>query len=558
MLQRADMQFEFGPFRLIPARRALTVDGRAVAIHGRAFDLLAALVENRDRIVARDELLAMVWAGTTVSDSNIAVQMAAARRVLAAHGGDPKAIVNVPGRGYQFVGEVVARTGEPAPDAAANEAPATDLASTSPAMVEPPLQATRDRARRAQRRWPIVVAVAAILVLGLAAVVLRWRSASLGEDLRLTVGFRPFEAVGPAPAASLAIAYTNAIRTRPRRYGDIRIYEAERIAADRPFHFELSGTVQVIGNAAQLSYTVVDRSGELVARDELAIPFTPSPRDLATEASAIQMKIAPEIFRAEARARARPPRDALDFLIQSKADGPDDATPEQLDAAIADDEQALRRAPTLFPARLYMVFLLNNRLPLRAAQDGDADGERALTLVDGLLNEDPENLVAIQDKACTLIDLGRPDEAEHVVRHGLAIDPADPTLRITMLDVYEEAGKFADADALVAREPLLSDSPLLSQLSFAEGLDARALHDLDPFLSNEPVDIQRRLMTLLKAASLVRLGRVPEAAALVRETIAGLPPKLRRQAGLRRTYYELPPDAWTAFQAALTQAGMPS
>ena len=88
---------QFGRFAIFLAERRLHVDGRHVALGSRAFDLLAALVARRDRVVPKDELIEVVWPGLVVEDNNLQVQISALRKVLGA-----QAIATVPGRGYQF------------------------------------------------------------------------------------------------------------------------------------------------------------------------------------------------------------------------------------------------------------------------------------------------------------------------------------------------------------------------------------------------------------------------------------------------------------------------
>lgn len=87
----------FGRFEILTAERRLHVDGQPVPLGSRAFDLLAALVARRDRIVPKDELIDVVWPGLVVEENNLQVQISALRKVLGA-----QAIATVPGRGYQF------------------------------------------------------------------------------------------------------------------------------------------------------------------------------------------------------------------------------------------------------------------------------------------------------------------------------------------------------------------------------------------------------------------------------------------------------------------------
>jgi predicted ATPase/DNA-binding winged helix-turn-helix (wHTH) protein len=81
-----------------PDQRLLLVDGAPVKAGARALDLLEALVERRDRIVRKDELLDIVWPGVVVEEANLHVQVSALRKLLG-----PTAIATIPGRGYRFV-----------------------------------------------------------------------------------------------------------------------------------------------------------------------------------------------------------------------------------------------------------------------------------------------------------------------------------------------------------------------------------------------------------------------------------------------------------------------
>jgi predicted ATPase/DNA-binding winged helix-turn-helix (wHTH) protein len=87
----------FGRAEVRPSERQLLIDGRPVGLGARAFDLLLALVERRDRIVAKNELLDSVWPGLVVEENNLQVQISSLRKALG-----PQAIATIPGRGYRF------------------------------------------------------------------------------------------------------------------------------------------------------------------------------------------------------------------------------------------------------------------------------------------------------------------------------------------------------------------------------------------------------------------------------------------------------------------------
>ena len=55
------MQFRFGDHSLDTDRRGLRRGGALVALEPQVFDLLVYLVQNRDRLVSKDDLLEAVW-----------------------------------------------------------------------------------------------------------------------------------------------------------------------------------------------------------------------------------------------------------------------------------------------------------------------------------------------------------------------------------------------------------------------------------------------------------------------------------------------------------------
>jgi predicted ATPase/DNA-binding winged helix-turn-helix (wHTH) protein len=96
--------FELGPFRLDADVALLTRDGTPTPLGPRAVALLRTLVEHASEYVAKSKLLDTVWPGVVVEESNLAVQVAAIRRVLAQAPGGERWIETLPRRGYRFVG----------------------------------------------------------------------------------------------------------------------------------------------------------------------------------------------------------------------------------------------------------------------------------------------------------------------------------------------------------------------------------------------------------------------------------------------------------------------
>jgi Tol biopolymer transport system component/DNA-binding winged helix-turn-helix (wHTH) protein len=102
----SDAQLVFGPFVADPLKRSLVRDGRVVAITPKTFDVLMALLESRDRLLGKDELLARVWPDAVVGENNLARQISSLRRALGQRPDQHDYLITVPGSGYQFVGTV--------------------------------------------------------------------------------------------------------------------------------------------------------------------------------------------------------------------------------------------------------------------------------------------------------------------------------------------------------------------------------------------------------------------------------------------------------------------
>jgi hypothetical protein len=92
-------EYRFRSFELLPGSRVLLRNGSPVECGSRAFDLLHALLQQRGRVVEKQDLVAHVWPTTIVEESNLRFQMATLRRTL---GRDRDLIKTIPGRGYLF------------------------------------------------------------------------------------------------------------------------------------------------------------------------------------------------------------------------------------------------------------------------------------------------------------------------------------------------------------------------------------------------------------------------------------------------------------------------
>ena len=98
----------FGHFELQSHHRRLLRDGEPLPVGARAFDVLLALAERRERIVTKAELMDLAWPGLVVEENNLQVQISSLRKLL---GRD--AIATIPGRGYRFTAALAGREQAP-------------------------------------------------------------------------------------------------------------------------------------------------------------------------------------------------------------------------------------------------------------------------------------------------------------------------------------------------------------------------------------------------------------------------------------------------------------
>jgi len=124
--------FRFGEFQLDLDRYELRRGDDVVKTEPRVLEVLNYLIEQRERVVPKEELHDSVWRGVFVSESALTTAIRDARRALGDSPGDPRWIRTVYGRGFRFVGEV---TAEAAPESAAEAASLAKVSTKSIAVL---------------------------------------------------------------------------------------------------------------------------------------------------------------------------------------------------------------------------------------------------------------------------------------------------------------------------------------------------------------------------------------------------------------------------------------
>jgi TolB-like protein/Tfp pilus assembly protein PilF len=98
--------YEFGLFRLLTTERLLLRAGRPVPLAPKVFETLLAFVQNRGRLLTKDELMNLIWGDTVVEEGNLTQNIFVLRKVLGETPADHRYVVTIPLQGYRFVAPV--------------------------------------------------------------------------------------------------------------------------------------------------------------------------------------------------------------------------------------------------------------------------------------------------------------------------------------------------------------------------------------------------------------------------------------------------------------------
>jgi TolB-like protein/DNA-binding winged helix-turn-helix (wHTH) protein/Flp pilus assembly protein TadD len=223
----APAAYLFEGFRLDLARRRLSDPaGNALQLSGRAFDVLVYLVENRARVVGKDEIMRAVWPRVVVEENNLNQAIYNLRKALADSRESPRFILTIAGRGYQFIAETrsetVAEMPPPMPvtvtvPAAAvasspaisetepvpPRAPTLDPSPSPPVELHPPAREPAEARPLHTRRWLLLASAAAAGAVG----VLWWkRPRTPGTGIPPSLAVLPFRPL-LEPDANAAVEF---------------------------------------------------------------------------------------------------------------------------------------------------------------------------------------------------------------------------------------------------------------------------------------------------------------------------------------------------------------
>jgi TolB-like protein len=522
------VRYRFENYVLDTGLRELDREGDVVTLTPQVFDLLVYLIQNRERVVSKDDLIATIWNGRVVSDSALTTRINAARSAIGDNGKQQRLIKTLSRKGFRFVGN--AREEQELPTSAGRDL-LSEMPSFALALPEKPsiavLPFTVMAADREQEYFADGMAEEIITALSRC----HW----------------------------LFVIARNSSFTYKGRAIDIR-----QVGRELGVRYVLEGNVRRAGNRLRITGQLVDALsgahlwGERFEGDTRDV-FDLQDRVTEGVVGAIEPKLQfAEIERL--KDKAAPDLDAYDLLLRAQA-LEYEYTEESLAAALRCLGRAIAIDPSYAPAMALAAYCHAERrqqgwakdaeeetaeglrLAVRALELGKddpnvlwmvafavrvlgSDAHRARELVSRSLELNPNSAIALTTAGWAETFLANPAKALEVLRRAERLSPRDP-----------KAWYMAAAAALAHF--------VAGQFEPAVGCARKALAQNPRFAPTLRV----------LAASLARLGDMDGAAQSVRELLK-LEPHLTLPV-LRSRMAHMDESALIPFMQALRIAGLP-
>jgi TolB-like protein/DNA-binding winged helix-turn-helix (wHTH) protein len=448
------VQFRFGDHSLDTDRRELWRGNALVALEPQVFDLLVYLVQNRDRVVSKDDLLEAVWDGRIVSESALTSRITAVRKAIGDSGEAQQLIRTVPRKGLRFIGEVQEEQ-TPAPSLHALSAttineptlPSAPLGNGSDGLVakiEEPRNSgmpAAPGARHRHRSWRTILAslIGALGFLAGVVTIWHWRSPWSEEPHqapRLSIVVLPFTNLSSdADQQYFADGISEDLTTNLSRIPHSFVIsrntaftyrnkpvDTKLIGRELGVRYVLAGSVQRSGNHARVTAQLIDAEtnahlwAEQFDRD-LGDLFALQNEITRLIASTLKL----ELIRAEEIRRTEHP-DAFDYILRGRALYLTSPTRDNFAKAISLFEHALALDPKSAEAQTNLAGALVGRVLAGFSASAAADLARAQGLVDRALPASPRSEYAHFVKGEMLRAQNRPEDAVREYEMALAIN----------------------------------------------------------------------------------------------------------------------------------------
>ena len=516
------MRYLFDDFALDTGRRELGRGGVVVAVEPQVFDLLVYLIQNRTRVVSKDDLLASVWGGRIVSESALFSRINAARSAVGDNGEDQRLIKTLPRQGVRFVGTV--REEEPSDLGTEQHGPALHLPSKPSIAVLPFTNMSGDPEQQ-------------------------YFADGMAEEIITAL----------ARCSWLMVIARNSSFTYKGRDVDVR-----QIGRELGVRYALEGSVRRSGNRLRIIGQLVDTTtGAHIWADrfdgDAGDVFALQDRITGDVVGAIEPKLQlAEIERL--RHKTTPDLAAYELLLRAQA-LEYEFTEQSLTQALAYLKQALAIDPDYAPAMALAAFCQTERYMQGWSKSREADMAEGLRMAQRALELGSEDAGVLWMTAFALRILGGdPHQATELANRSLQLNP-NSAMALTIAGFAEilsgDAGKALE---LLQRAERLSPrdhkawytDTATAWTHFVSGqFELAAARARKAWAQNPRFKPPLRIL----AASLVKLDRVDEATQVAQQ-ILRLEPHLT-VTRLRRRLGYMDESALESFMEALRTAGFP-
>lgn len=478
------MRYFFEEFSFDTARRELRRRTEVIAVAPKVFDLLNYLIENRERVVSKHDLIGAIWEGRIVSEAAMTTRLNAARRAIGDSGDQQRLIKTFPRKGVRFVG-AIHETSESAGVLAAS----SSLKPSSASLVVLPF--TDLGPDREQEYFVDGV------------------TESLTTDLSRLTG--------------IVVIGRNTAFTYKGRHVDLK-----QVGRDLGVRYVLEGSVQRGGSRMRINVQLIDaETGNHLWAERFDKPIA----DLFDTQDEIGARLAnqlgTELVAAEARRAARAPHpDSMDLYFQGMASVNRGSDPANLSQARPFFEQALCLDPGNVDARVGMAFV--DAMRVTSTLTGDRIAR--LPVVEASLNEilahQPNHATAHCLKGVVQIFTKRAAQGIAECEHALALDRNLATAYAWIGLGKCNLGRAEETEAYIMEAFRLSprDNRAFSWMNTAGVAQSYlAADDSAVHWFKRSIETNRNVAPFVHfylAAALAHLGRIEEARASARMGLA--------------------------------------
>ncbi len=523
--------FRFGDFELDVAAYELRRNGRAVRLERHPMDLLLLLVERRNDLVSRADIVELLWGKDVFVDVETGVHtaMRKIRQALRDSVDAPQFVETVPGRGYRFIAAVeVVRKPVELTELEPAIAPVFVTAAEPTAIVTVAEGEARPPSG-VRRRAVTLAALLVVLVLG-AAFVLWRRTAAGASSPRITLAVLPFQNIGNDPerqyladglteetSASLAQIDPEhlSVRGRTLRYKGTTKSVAE-IGQELAVDYLLESTIQSEGSELRVTAKLIRvRDQEYVWTQS----FDQAPTNLlglqrqmsAAIAEQIRLRLSPAQLEAVTRRQPRS-ADAYDLYLRGW-NFQNQRTPATSRRAIEYFERATALDPNYALAWAGISLTLASS-PMNGDAPPVAVTARAREAAFRAVRADPELALAQYALAYVqwMLDWDWP-AAERGMRTAIALDPDYAKAHVGLAHLLSQSGRHAEARAMCLRAQAIDPlDPMVhamsSQVAYQAGDYASALHQAQLAIG---IDAEFWIGHVMRGQALLQLGQLDQA-----------------------------------------------